>query len=258
MRRRPLRLTSEQTIAGPSRPTIHGDRSRGFSLIELLVVLTIVVVLTSLLMPGLRAVRETANKLNCASNLRQIGCALTVYSTDNGERLPSSYFGSPDVRQYSEMMAITTGATSASPNMFEGVGRLLPGAGHYLDCAGCLFCPSHRGEHTFERYETTISNPWATEERAFANYHYRGDVDAETNVRFRFSSDHSFVLASDGLRTKADFNHGTGLNVLHGDLAITWFDDSDGSILGALPETPPDTASALFDQIWKELVETDK
>lgn len=218
----------------------------------------IVVILTSLLMPGLRAVRETANKLNCASNLRQVGCAVTVYSTDNGERLPASYFGSPEVAQYSEMMAITTGATAATPNAFEGLGRLLPRAGHYLDCAGCLFCPSHRGEHTYERYETTISNPWATEERAFANYHYRGDVDAETGARFRFSSDHLFVLATDGLRTQSDFNHGNGLNVLHGDLAITWYEDSDGSLRGSLPEIPTPTQTAIFDQIWKELVASEK
>ncbi len=231
---------------------------RAFSLIELLVVLMIVVVLTSLLMPGLRTVRETANKLNCALNLRQIGCATTVYSTDNAERLPVSYFGSPDVMQYSEMMAITTGATSSTANAFDGLGRLLPHAGHYLDCAGCLFCPSHRGEHTLERYAVTISNPWATEERAFANYHYRGDIDPETGNRYRFSSDHSFVLASDGLRTKSDFNHGTGLNVLHGDLAVTWFDDTDGSLLGSLPEIPSDAQTAVFDQIWKELVASDK
>jgi prepilin-type N-terminal cleavage/methylation domain-containing protein len=231
---------------------------RGFSLIELLVVLLIVVVLTSLLMPGLRTVRETANRLNCAANMRQIGCAITVYSTDNNERLPASYFGSPEVRQYSEMMAITTGATSSAPNMFEGIGRLLPRAGHYLDCSACLFCPSHRGEHTFERYETTIQNPWATVERAFANYHYRGDIDSQSGVRYRFSSDHSFVLATDGLRTQSDFNHGSGLNILHGDLAVTWLADTDGSLLGALPEVPPQSQPAIYEQIWNRIVESTK
>jgi prepilin-type N-terminal cleavage/methylation domain-containing protein len=232
--------------------------ARGFSLVELLVVLLIVVVLTSLLMPGLRTVRETANRLNCAANLRQIGCAITVYSTDNDERLPSSYFGSPEVRQYSEMMAITTGPTSNSPNMFEGIGRLLPRAGHYLDCSACLFCPSHRGEHTYERYESTILNPWSTDERAFANYHYRGDVDAVSGVRYRFSSDHSFIMATDGLRTQSDFNHGMGLNVLHGDLAVTWLADTDGSIFGSLPELPPQTQPAIFEQIWERIVESAK
>lgn len=237
-------------------PLSPGSR-KGFSLIELLVVLAIVVILTSLLMPGLRAVRETANKLSCASNLRQIGCATTVYSTDYNERLPFSFFGSPEVQLYSEMMALTTGGGPLSVNSLDGLGRLLPRGGHYLDCAGCMFCPSHRGEHTLDRYQGTLDNPWASTERAFSNYHYRGDVDASTGAKFRFSNDHSFLLAADGLRTKSDFNHGNGLNLLHGDLAVDWVSDSDGSILDSLPEAPMESASGVTD-LWNSLVNSDK
>lgn len=232
-------------------------RRPGFSLVELLVVMLIVVILTSLLMPGLRAVRETANKLSCASNLRQIGCATTVYATDHDDRLPFSYFGSPDVKQYSEMMALTTGGGPTSANALDGLGRLLPHAGSYLDCAGCMFCPSHHGEHTLERYQDTLDNPWGSFERAFANYHYRGDVDPETGLRYRFSNDHTFVLAADGLRTKSDFNHGNGLNILHGDLAVSWLDDSDGTLLSSLPEVPVESQNAVFDELWQDLVKSD-
>jgi prepilin-type N-terminal cleavage/methylation domain-containing protein len=240
-------------------PVAENSRRRsGFSLIELLVVLLIVVLLTSLLMPGLRAVRETANKLSCAANLRQMGCALTVYATDHDDRLPYSFFGSAEIMLYSEMMALTTGSGLSTVNTFEGFGRLLPRAGRYLDCAGCMFCPSHRGEHSFERYEETLSNPLSTPERAFANYHYRGDVDPETGVRFRFSSDHSFLLAADGLRTKSDFNHGNGLNRLHGDLATTWLDDSDGSLLNSLPDVPSDAGLGGVTDLWEELIDTDE
>ena len=236
------------------RPAPHA----GFSLVELLIVLLIVVVLTSLLMPGLRAVRETANRLGCASNLRQIGCAITVYSTDYDDRLPFSYFGSPEIQQFSEMMALTTGGGPTASNSMDGLGRLLPRAGHYLDCAGCMFCPSHRGEHTIERYQATLDNPWESSERAFSNYHYRGDVDSESGVRYRFSNDHSFLLAADGLRTKSDFNHGNGLNLLHGDLAVTWLSDTDGSLIGSLPEAPADFQPPVFDELWTDLVKVEK
>lgn len=231
---------------------------RAFSLIELLVVLLIVIVLTSLLMPGLRAVRETANKLSCASNLRQIGCATTVYATDHDDRLPFSYFGSPDIRLYSEMMALTTGPTPAAMNKLDGLGQLLPRGGRYLDCAGCMFCPSHRGEHSLERYQETLDNPMLSSERAFSNYQYRGDVDPDSGARYRFSNDHDFLIAADGLRTKSDFNHGNGLNLLHGDLAVDWVSDVDGSILGSLPELPLDSQNSLFNELWNDLIDSDK
>lgn len=68
-------------------------RRRGFSLIELLVVLTIIGVLLSLLLPAVMKARGSARRLVCQNNLKQICLALSNYESSFSKLPPSAIWG---------------------------------------------------------------------------------------------------------------------------------------------------------------------
>jgi len=63
-------------------------RSEAFTLVELLVVISIIALLLAILMPSLQKARESAKKVVCTSNIRQIGLAMGVYMQNNSGCLP--------------------------------------------------------------------------------------------------------------------------------------------------------------------------
>lgn len=63
--------------------------SRGFTLVELLVVIRVIAVLVAILLPVLNKARRSAQSLSCQSNLRQLLLATTMYANDYNNYLPA-------------------------------------------------------------------------------------------------------------------------------------------------------------------------
>lgn len=107
---------------------------KGFSLVELLVVVSIIMILLGILMPMLTQAKHTANRVKCADHLKQIGSGLVMYTSDNDGFLPPLRFGSensslwyPNLLAEGDYLPVNNWRDEASGDVRSGV-WLCPGA----------------------------------------------------------------------------------------------------------------------------------
>ncbi len=80
-------------------------KAGGFTMVELLIVIAIILVLAALMFPQLQGVRDRANSVKCAANLRQIGTGFHLYANENNGEFPALNAGSGDTNTWMTRVA---------------------------------------------------------------------------------------------------------------------------------------------------------
>jgi prepilin-type N-terminal cleavage/methylation domain-containing protein len=197
---------------------------RGFTLVELLVVIGIIALLIAMLLPALTRAREAANRAACLSNLRQVHHSFLFYANANKDQVPLGYRANR--KQFNSMIYSSTALRYVS------FGWLYTGG--YMTTPQVFFCPAETNPQSMF---DTPQNPWPPGPdgdptmQGYAGYGARPEVNLpddpatftnETLPRLnRFRSRGIFADLT-ALPTRVDTRHRQGVNVLFGHGGAKW------------------------------------
>ncbi len=257
-------ITCAYSLGRPA-VSIAAGRRGGFTLLDLLVSVAVMVVLIALLSPSLMAAHESARRIRCAVHMQQIGYAIHMYTDDmRGMLPPAQYKAEPRTSTSNRTAAtpspwandtimvrfeaLTPGAERTEGGMavtWDGLGVLFDL--EYLKSPQAFYCPSHHGNHGYSVYK----QDWVDLRGEIAsNYQYR--VPAQS--AYLADLDIWMAILADGMETKLDYNHRIGNNYLRIDGGVSWYLDDDGSVFKSLPDDDQaQTPTRVNDSTWRAM-----
>jgi len=207
-------------------------RVRAFTLIEILVVIGIIAILIGLLVPMIEKGREQAVVVKCATNLRQIGQAITLYANDNHGAYPRTI--------YDPAAPLTKGTNPAAASPFA------PGGPSANDTTAAWFllvrtqkippviftcpytdvnvyepdnAPDLLSRSNFTDYKKNLGysfvNPYPDDAASKADY----KLTNHTNPGLAIAAD---LNSGEGGKANSDNHEDRGQNVLYADGHVTW------------------------------------
>jgi prepilin-type N-terminal cleavage/methylation domain-containing protein/prepilin-type processing-associated H-X9-DG protein len=201
-----------------------------FTLIELLVVIGIIAVIIAILLPALSKARESSNRTQCLSNLRQVGMAFRFYAMSNRDQVPLGYRKGADGPQ----KQLNSMVYSGTAHRYVIFGWMY--AAGYMNSPKVFFCPS---EINPQSMFNSPSNPWPPgpdgnpNAQTYCGYGCRPDIflpddpatyTSMTLPRLLQFKNKAVVADLTSLPVRVDSRHRTGINVLFGDGSAKWID----------------------------------
>ncbi|QNN21361.1 type II secretion system protein [Planctomycetales bacterium ZRK34] len=236
-------------------PTTRRSSVAAFTIVELLVVISIIVLLVAMLLPALSKAREVSRRAVCGSNQRQLMTLYMMYGLDHKNVLPIGYVYNQ--KQFSYLIYWANAGYSG----YVGMGVLYK-VGLIPDDGRIVYCPSQQiaifqrnsesnpwppaqmpGKHTRSSFATRPVTLWSTTSPSVpAEYPRLNDIKFRTVL--------SDVFAWDEL---VEMNHLEGVQIARADCSVGWVDraefDTELSTLPAWSFLP--TANPTVVDIWE-------